>query len=535
MITYAQKSRVALLMQSIRRTTNTIRQQKLQCRAICNNYTAYGIRSGLACRHNSQYNVPFTSEMRPEIKRGHFRSISEADIEFFRVLCSGRVLTDIHDLDVYNIDWMRSCRGKSPVVLKPKTTDELSEIMKYCNDNRLAVVPQGGNTSLVGGSVPVFDEVVVSLELMNKILHVDPLMGSLVCEAGCILETLNQHLATYELMMPLDLGAKGSCHIGGNIATNAGGMRVLRYGSIHANLLGLEVVLANGDVMDFMSVLRKDNTGYDLKHLFVGSEGTLGIITKAAILCPVLPKSTQVAFLGVAEFEIVLQILRRAKTQLADILSAFEFLDMQALSLVQNQLNLRNPISRNRFYVLLEVSGSNANHNEEKLTAFLEELLSAEIVSDGTIAADESKMKNIWSVRERLAEAQRHAGYSYKYDVSLPLKHMYKPVEVMRAKLKDKVDVCVGYGHVGDGNLHLNLTTKEYDSSVVAEIEPFLFEVVSKYDGSISAEHGLGVKKNNYIRYSKSDSAVKLMKDMKKMLDPNGILNPYKTLPTYDL
>ncbi|XP_076035373.1 D-2-hydroxyglutaric acid dehydrogenase [Oratosquilla oratoria] len=475
--------------------------------------------------------VELTSKRYP-IRRGDFSQINPRDIEYFRgLLDSHRVITEENELEGYNTDWLRTVRGVSSVVLKPRTTEEVVTIMKHCSERKLAVCPQGGNTGLVGGSVPVFDEVVVSTALMNKIESLDELSGVMVCQSGCVLETLDNYLSENGLMMPLDLGAKGSCHIGGNVSTNAGGLRLLRYGSLHGSVLGLEAVLASGEVVDCLSSLKKDNTGYDLKHLFIGSEGTLGIVTKVAIQCPTKPRSVTLAFLGLESFDDVLNTFKECKAKLGEILSSCEFIDASSMECVTQNLNLKSPIEPYPFYMLIEAAGSNGDHDEEKLNNFLEETMGSGMVSDGTVSSEPSRMMTLWALRERIAEALLHDGYTYKYDISIPLLDFYKVVEDMRERLGDSVVRCCGYGHVGDGNLHLNITTREYDQEIFHRIEPFVYERTSQVKGSISAEHGLGFKKRNYIGYSKSDNAVHLMKQLKKMMDPQGILNPYKVLP----
>ncbi|XP_052228670.1 D-2-hydroxyglutarate dehydrogenase, mitochondrial-like isoform X2 [Dreissena polymorpha] len=366
---------------------------------------------------------------------------------------------------------------------------------------------------------------------MNNIISLDALSGILTCQAGCILGNLNDHVSQHNLIMPLDLGAKGSCHIGGNLATNAGGIRLLRYGSLHGSVLGLEAVLANGEILDCMSTLRKDNTGYDLKQLFIGSEGALGIITKAAILCPQKSNTVNLAFLGLDSFNDVLDVFRDSKKHLSEILSAFEFLDSESLKVCTSNLQLASPIAQHPFYILIETSGSNGTHDEEKLTQFLETLMTVGKVKDGTVAVDDKQMQHIWGLRERVAEALLHDGYCYKYDVSLPLHDFYNLVLDMRSRVGHKATRVVGYGHVGDGNLHLNITSPSYDEEVASLIEPFVYDWIAERRGSISAEHGLGFKKRHYIYHSKSRSAVAAMKAIKHLFDPNGILNPYKTLP----
>ncbi|KAM9708718.1 D-2-hydroxyglutarate dehydrogenase, mitochondrial [Menidia menidia] len=464
-------------------------------------------------------------------KRLPFSRVTEEDVDFFKKILPGRTITDPDLVESSNVDWLKSVRGSSEILLRPQTTEEVSQILRYCNNRNLAVNPQGGNTGLVGGSVPVYDEIILSTSLMKNINSFDDISGILTCEAGCVLENLSLYLEDRGYMMPLDLGAKGSCQIGGNVATNAGGLRLLRYGSLHGTVLGLEVVLADGQVLDCLSTLRKDNTGYDLKQLFIGSEGTLGVITAVSILCPPKPKSVNVVFLGCETFECLLKTFQLCKGMLGEILSAFEFLDSECMRLLNTHLKLANPISDCPFYIVIETSGSDPNHDSEKLHSFLEEAMTTLLVTDGTVATEEAKIKALWSMRERVTEALTHDGFTYKYDISLPVERIYQLVTEMRQHLGDRAKSVVGYGHVGDGNLHLNITSPAKDPSLLAAIEPFVYEWTAKFQGSISAEHGLGLKKRNYIYYSKQSQAVALMGHIKALLDPKGILNPYKTLP----
>ncbi|XP_064825838.1 D-2-hydroxyglutarate dehydrogenase, mitochondrial isoform X1 [Oncorhynchus masou masou] len=464
-------------------------------------------------------------------ERRPFSRVTPEDMAFFSKIIPGRTITDPDILEASNVDWLKSVRGFSEVLLRPQTTEEVSQILGYCNSRNLAVSPQGGNTGLVGGSVPVYDEIILSTALMNNVLNFDSVSGILSCQAGCVLENLSLYLEDRDYIMPLDLGAKGSCHIGGNVATNAGGLRLLRYGSLRGTVLGLEVVLADGRVLDCLATLRKDNTGYDLKQLFIGSEGTLGVITAVTILCPRKPKAVNVAFLGCESFEQLLQTFQLCRGMLGEILSAFEFLDKECMRLLNTHLKLANPITDCPFYIVIETSGSNPTHDEEKLHQFLEEAMTSSQVIDGTVATDEAKIKALWSLRERVTEALTHDGFTYKYDISLPVERIYQLVTDMREHLGDRAKSVVGYGHVGDGNLHLNITSPTKDPDLLASIEPFVYEWTARFQGSISAEHGLGLKKRNYIYYSKASLAVALMGNIKIMLDPKGILNPYKTLP----
>lgn len=450
---------------------------------------------------------------------------------------------------------MRKFRGHTKVVLKPKSTEEVSKILKYCNDNLLAVVPQGGNTGLVGGSVPVFDEIVINMQRMNEIRSFDEVSGILVADAGVILEIADNYLAEKGHIFPLDLGAKGSCQIGGNVATNAGGLRLLRYGSFHGNILGLEAVLPDGTIVDDLSTLRKNNTGYDLKQLFIGGEGTIGVITKIAIICPRRSPAVNVAYFGLESYEKVQQTFIEAKGQLSEILSAFELMDGRTQKLVNRVKGKKMPLEGDHpFYCLIETSGSNTDHDSEvslifgcktcntptnpsqKLQAFLEHVMESEIVSDGVLAQDQTQIQELWSWREGITECLGHDGGVYKYDLSIPIAELYDLVNETRDRLTEAglvgpdashpvVDV-VGYGHMGDANLHLNIPVRRFDKTVEKAIEPWVYEWVQKRNGSISAEHGLGVTKKPYIGYSKSDTMIRLMKQIKDLYDPVSFLLP---------
>lgn len=426
---------------------------------------------------------------------------------------------------------MRKYKGQSKLVLKPASTEEISKVLKYCNDNLLAVVPQGGNSGLVGGSIPLFDEIVINLSRMNKIRSFDEVSGTLVVDAGCILENVDHFLAEKDHIFPLDLGAKGSCQIGGNVATNAGGLRLLRYGSLHGNVLGIEAVLPDGTIMDDLSKLRKNNTGYDLKQLFIGGEGTLGIITGVSVLCPQRSKARNVAFLGLESFEKVQKAFRQAKIQLSEILSAFELMDGQSQDLVHAVTKKKRPLEdRYPFYCLIETSGSNSDHDNEKLESFLTYVMGEDIVSDGVQAQDETQIQSLWSWREGITECLGHWGGVYKYDLSIPLPQMYSLVEDTRQRLDaaglvgsdDHYPVVgvAGYGHMGDSNLHLNIATRKFDKDVEKQLEPFVFEWISKCNGSISAEHGLGLAKKDFVGYSRNETMIRLMKQIKDLYDP---------------
>jgi len=437
---------------------------------------------------------------------------------------------------VYNSDWLGKYTGSSPLVLKPQTSSEVSSILRYCNENKIAVVPQGGNTGLVGGSVPVFDEVVMNLQQMNQIQDFDGLSGCLTCDAGCILDDLDTYLHQRDHCVPIDLGAKGSCHIGGNVATNAGGIRFMRYGSLHGSVQGLEVVLADGTVLDMLNTMKKDNTGYDLKQLFIGSEGTLGVITKIALSCPPQSTSTNVGFFSCPTFDSVTQLLQLSKKHLGEIVSAFEYLDQESVDMALDMLPdlMFRPSSGpdRMYYVVLETRGSNSNHDQEKLGYFLESAMESGHVVDGTLAQSAKESRDIWELRESVTEALRRRGATYKYDISVPIHMMDTVVSSTRNRMgryaQEHDWKVVGYGHVADSNLHLNVSVPTYHPDVADVLEPWIYETVSSVNGSISAEHGIGVMKAGPMQQTKHPHVLDTMHLLKKTLDPNNIMNPYK-------
>ncbi|XP_032804583.1 D-2-hydroxyglutarate dehydrogenase, mitochondrial isoform X1 [Petromyzon marinus] len=466
----------------------------------------------------------------PVVKRGPFSLLEPRDIEVFQALLPERVITDPDVLRASCTDWLGNCPGNSVLMLRPRTTKEVSEILRYCNERQLALTPQGGNTGLVGGSVPLFDEIIVSTSLMDEVVSFNPLSGVLVCQAGCVLERLHNYLSEHGHIMPLDLGAKGSCQIGGNVSTNAGGVRLIRYGSLRHTVLGVEAVLADGTVLDLLTTLRKDNTGYDLKQLFLGGEGTLGLVTAVALACPRMPSSQNVAFLGCQSFDAVLKTFELARHRLGETLSAFEFLDEVCMWLVNTHLALANPVTEHPFYVLVETAGSCGRHDDEKMQDFLQEAMETAHVSAGTLATDPSKVQALWSVRERITEALSRDGFTYKYDVSLPTEDIYNLVVETRRVFQGESKHIVGYGHLGDGNLHLNVTVPAHDADFKKRLEELVYGWTARCRGSVSAEHGVGTFKRHVLASTKSPVALGIMRGIKQLLDPKGILNPYKIL-----
>jgi FAD/FMN-containing dehydrogenase len=446
-------------------------------------------------------------------RNANFARVTPADITYFKqILGHSSVITCSDDLERYNTDWLKRARGQSTLVLRPKSTEEVSQILSHCNSRKLAVVPQGGNTGLVGGSVAVHDEVVLSMAAMNRILNFDSASGVLSCEAGCVLQNLEQAVNAHGFLMPLDLGAKGTCHIGGNVATNAGGIRLVRYGSLHGSVLGLEVVLADGRILDMMSGLRKNNTGYHLKNLFIGSEGTLGVVTQVCITTPRKCSSVNVALLALNSFEDTVACLHELRGHLNEILSGVEFLDHACMRLVSKYISKYSSDvatfdSEYPFYLLVETSGSNTRHDREKLMSALEAVMANHLVKDGVVSESDTQAKALWRFREDTPVSLSAAGAVYKYDLSMPTRSMYAIVDDMKKILPSEFQVF-GYGHIGDGNLHLNILVPRFDPFFRARlglllvtrcrfddtykdlIEPRVYEWVQSVRGSVSAEHG---------------------------------------------
>ncbi|TFK30583.1 FAD-binding domain-containing protein [Coprinopsis marcescibilis] len=480
-----------------------------------------------------------------------FNSVTKEDIAHFsKILPPTSILTTLEpasaspsELEIFNNDWIGRFKGQSTTVLKPKTTEQVSQILKWCNERYIAVVPQGGNTGLVGGSVPLHDELVLSLANMNKVRSFDPVAGILVADAGCILQSLTDYVAPHNHIMPVDLGAKGSCQIGGNVSTNAGGLRLLRYGSLHGTVLGVEVVLPDGTILDQLTTLRKDNTGYDLKQLFIGAEGTLGVVTAVSILTPPAPQASNNVILALPSFNNVQPLFRQVKHHLSEILSAFEFIDRTAYDLAvkhgQGRALESDEVEGAECFVLVETSGGRREHDEEKLSDLLEDLLSAEqpLINTGVLAQNPAQFSSLWALREGVTEAVSKEGKAYKYDISIPLASFQEVVDGTRERLRQKgllhdkaVKHVLGYGHVGDGNLHLNIVADAFLPEIQDALEPYIYEVVQSLRGSVSAEHGIGAMKTHALPYSKDKASIDLMYKIKKVFDPKGIMNPGKVL-----
>jgi D-2-hydroxyglutarate dehydrogenase len=419
--------------------------------------------------------------------------------------------------------------GSATSVCVPRSIEELRNVLKYCNAEKVGVTVFGGNTGLVGGSLSGKGELIVTIEKLNRIINIDHDSSVATVESGVILENLQSALAPHGLTTPYDLGARGSCLIGGNLATNAGGVNFIRNGPLRGHVIGLEAVLADGSVFDAMSSCWKDNTGLDIKQLMIGSEGSLGVITKVRLHCPNLPKYKAVAvFHSPKPFEdSVLRFLRMAKMHVGESLSAFEFIDSEGCGLIDN---LPFTVSPGGFTVLIEAAS--AMQIDDRLEALVAAL--GEEAQCGFIASDETGMKKLWNMRERLPVSMALIGPNLKYDVSLPHKVYYNLVDLVRLKFgrSSHVQKIVGYGHVGDGNLHLNIAlAPDTPATIRNEISDFVYSTVQEMNGSISAEHGIGRDKLSKLREVKSPLFIDLSRQIKRLFDPHGILNPGRTVP----
>jgi FAD/FMN-containing dehydrogenase len=429
--------------------------------------------------------------------------------------------------------------GRSPLVLRPGTVDEVAAILKLANETRAPIVPQGGNTGLVGGQTPLDGEIVLSLRRLDRIREVDATSNTMTCEAGVILVKAQEAAAAAGRLFPLSLGAEGSCTIGGNLSTNAGGTGALAYGVARELVLGLEVVLADGRVMSDLRKLKKDNTGYDLRNLFVGAEGTLGIITAAVLKLFPRPRSIETAFIGTASPHAALALLNLANERAGGSVTSFELIPRIALEFaVRHAPQCRDPLSSaHPWYVLMELS----SQARDGLRAVTEDILAAGaeqgLVTDATIAASLDQTKAFWLLRHHIADTQKYEGGSIKHDVSVPVAAVPDFIAEASAAVEAMIPGCrpCPFGHLGDGNIHFNIS-QEVGADRAAflarwdEVNAAVFAIVARHGGSISAEHGIGVMKRDLLPGVKDPVALSVMRGLKRTLDPNGILNPGKVL-----
>ena len=443
---------------------------------------------------------------------------------------------DAGEIAPHLVEWRSKYQGHSTLLLKPQTTAQVSAILAICNQTGNAIVPQGGNTGLVGGQIPLNGEILLSLGRMNKIRNVDAEGASIIVEAGVVLANVQHAADEAGKYFPLSLAAEGSATIGGNLSTNAGGVNVLRYGPARDLVLGLEVVLADGRVLDLLRTLRKDNTGYDLKQLFIGAEGTLGVITAAALKLFPKPKSRVTAFAAVPSPEAAIALLNRMQDETGGQVSAFELIPRVGLEFVLKHIpQTSDPLAApSPWYVLMEATSAALPLNDIA-ESVIAHAMDTGLVADAVFAASEAQAASLWRVRESLSEAQKHEGASIKHDVSVPVRAIPELLKNGIAAVEKIVPGArpVPFGHIGDGNIHFNFSVPAGGDNDVFltkwnEVSRAVHNIVHSLGGSISAEHGLGVMKRDEIVRYKSPAEIELMRTLKRTLDPNNILNPGK-------
>jgi FAD/FMN-containing dehydrogenase len=444
--------------------------------------------------------------------------------------------TDSSDLATYGRDWTKVFDPKPSAVLFPRTTEEVSKILAYCHSNEIAVVTSGGRTGLAGGAVATNGEVVLSLARMHRMDPVDVLGQTVRVQAGAVTEAVHQHCAEHGLTWPVDFASKGSSHVGGNIATNAGGVKVIRYGLTRQWVLGLQVVLADGEVLELNGALEKNNTGADLRQLFIGSEGTLGVITEATLKLARIPQRLDVLLFAVDGLQGVLDLFAEARKG-PFVLSAFEFFTDKCLARVQKHRTVRAPFDSEHYthYALVEAEGQGADDAE--LETWLGSLFERGVVLDGVMSQNSSQARAMWELREGISESLSATGLPHKNDIALPIASLRAFCDELDGVFSERYpgwEICL-FGHIGDGNLHVNVMKPDAMDKAsflakTAEADHAMFELVRKHKGSVSAEHGIGLLKKKYLGYTRSPAEIATLRALKSALDPKGILNPGKIL-----
>jgi FAD/FMN-containing dehydrogenase len=457
----------------------------------------------------------------------------------FRAIVGDKyAVTEAADIAPYVTEERGLFHGRSPLVLRPGSTAEVAAICKLATERRIALVPQGGNTGLVGGQTPHNGEVVVSTRRLDKIRDIDIASNTMTCESGVVLQVAQQRADEVDRLFPLSLGAEGSCTIGGNLSTNAGGTAALAFGVAREMALGLEVVLADGRVLNGLSKLKKDNTGYDLRNLFIGAEGTLGIITAATLRLFPKPRAVETAFVGLKSPADALRLLSISQNEAAGTLTSFELLSDIAVDFsVRHGIDIRDPLgNQHRWYVLLELS-SPRDDARATLESILAQGMERGIVDDAVIAANLSQRSAFWKLRDEMSAAQKPEGGSIKHDISVPVAAVPEFIAQANAAVVKLIPGArpVPFGHLGDGNIHYNVSqpigasTADFLGQWHA-VNAVVFEIVLRMGGSISAEHGIGVLKRDELPDVKDKVAIELMRAIKSTLDPLGIMNPGKVL-----
>jgi D-lactate dehydrogenase (cytochrome) len=469
----------------------------------------------------------------------HYAPASDLMARLAAIVGEKYAVTDPAAVEPFLIESRGQYHGRTSMLLLPGSVGQVAAILKLANETKTPLVPQGGNTGLVGGQIPFDGELILSLTRLDKIREVDPASNTMTCEAGVLLAKAQEAASAADRLFPLSLGAEGSCTIGGNLSTNAGGTAALAYGIARDLMVGVEVVLADGRVMNLLRKLKKDNTGYDLRHIFVGAEGTLGVITAAVLKLFPLPRSVETAFIGVPSPSAAVKLLNLVQNSIGGTVTSFELIVRQVVEFaVKHGHGIRDPLaSKHPWYVLAEVSSQQTEGLRESLERALAEASEQGLVIDATVAASLDQSKAFWRLRHSLPEAQKPEGGLLRHDVSVPV----AAVPDFLAEASEAVQKLipnsrpVPFGHVGDGNMHFNVSQPVDANSAQFlargdEINEVVDKIVLKYHGSISAEHGIGKLKRNSLLKVKDPVALDLMRSLKSMLDPNSILNPGKVL-----
>jgi FAD/FMN-containing dehydrogenase len=472
--------------------------------------------------------------------------MNEPLITSLRPLFSGRLLTDPDAMAPFLSDWRGKWTGRAIAVAQPDTAQDVTAVMRWCHAHDVPVVPQGGNTGLSGGSVPDGEgrTLVLSLVRLNRVRAVDPFNYTITVEAGCTLQQVQEAAREAGRLFPLSLAAEGTCTIGGNLATNAGGVQVLRFGNARELCLGLEVITPDGELWDGLRGLRKDNTGYDLRDLYIGAEGTLGVITAAVLKLYPVPAARIAAFAAVPSPQEAVSLLALARQHLDASLTAFELISESSIQLVLRHIpGTRRPLEgTSPWYVLLEISDMvSESHAAERMEALLQEALENGLVEDVVLSLSLAQFEALWALRENISEAQAAEGKNIKHDISLPISRIPAFIEDVGGAIAQEFPGMrlVVFGHLGDGNLHYNVSPAadrcgpEHATEFLAAegaLNKRVHDAVDRYEGSISAEHGLGVLRRDEAARYKSPLELKLMRALKQALDPKGLMNPGKLI-----
>ena len=464
--------------------------------------------------------------------------------EISNIVGAQNVITDARDVAPYCTDWRERYFGQAIAVVRPGATDEVAAVVKACIKHQVSIVPQGGNTGMCGGATPDKSgkQIVLSLQRMNQVRQVDPHNATMTLEAGCILQHAQDVAAQANRLFPLSLGSEGSCTIGGNLSTNAGGTAVLRYGNMRELCLGLEVVTADGQIWNGLRTLRKDNTGYDLRDLFIGAEGTLGIITAAVLKLFPMPIVKWTALISVQSFKSAVDLLSLFQERSSSLLTGFEVMSKPSVDLLTQYFpELNNPLTPTApFTALVEISDFESEaHAQALMESILGEALEKELAIDAVIASNLSQTKHFWAMREHITLAQAKDGANVKHDITIPISSIDTFVNETNQLLEQYHPNIrmINFGHLGDGNLHYNVAAPQgtdpsaFMKNHAEQIQTIVYAQVDKFNGSMSAEHGVGQVKTDRMLEHRGEIALNLMSQIKKSLDPNNIMNPGKVLP----